>query len=659
MQNRHIIEFWYHNNLGIDKLLMIIVQHQHQPVVNYHLMQIKHVIIILAIGINACFLASCTDGLARIDRNAQKIIAEHASLIGSDTKPDPDNADSADQINTLHSIDSRSQSTYEQDESGDVALENSLSRKPVTINPAASELEFSTLENISDYKQISEILERYTKIPEDARRYDLNETLLLALTSAPEYLTAKEELFFAALRLLSERHNFGPRFFNDTTVSFNSDVEEGDWNTAVSALNQFRMTRKLETGGELGVQALVRATEQLRSSISTDGSQSAEIVLSADLPLLRGAGLIASESLISAEREMIYATRTFERFRRQFLFDIATNYYDIIRSAVQIKNAEGVLVSRMKLFDETEALYKAGRKPEFETNEAKQRVLSSQNSLASQKDRFILQIERFRVRLGLPPDSLYLVNTESANDLSIPDLDSIESIRRGLLYRLDIQNDRDQVDDTRRAVKNSRNSLKPELNLNASMTLITDPDKKRSGLGFEPDNTEFAGSVSLGMPLDRELERIALRRAQITYERAVRNFRQTEDDAALSIRSAIRNIYLALFSLRLQQESVAIVERRIEGLKVRKKRGNVDSRTEIDAQDELESAQQQLASARRDLRVAIMEYLLETGQFRVGVFGQLILPDGMTYINIEEYMGKNPVLNEPDISENSTLQNIP
>ena len=59
----------------------------------------------------------------------------------------------------------------------------------------------------------------------------------------------------------------------------------------------------------------MRATEDLHRKVSGEGIQSAEIILEADIPLLRGAGNVAREDRIQAERDLIYAAREFERFR--------------------------------------------------------------------------------------------------------------------------------------------------------------------------------------------------------------------------------------------------------------------------------------------------------------------------------------------------------
>jgi outer membrane protein TolC len=75
-------------------------------------------------------------------------------------------------------------------------------------------------------------------------------------------------------------------------------------------------------------------------------------VLSGDIPLLRGAGSVAREGLIQAERDLIYQSRSFERSRRTLLVSIARDYFNLLEQQaviqnqmLQIQGLEGLLES--------------------------------------------------------------------------------------------------------------------------------------------------------------------------------------------------------------------------------------------------------------------------------------------------------------------------
>lgn len=561
-------------------------------------------LIVLGLAGMLFVLDGCTSGLEHVDRRTQWLVDQYVERSGADEETGKMVLRDADSLMRDPTMNRSIVTAY----------------TPQTVNPPRDRFRF---EEDRSGKTLSELLKSYTDLPEDVPRYDLQQALGIAVGSSREYITAKEELFLAALRLLNERHLFGPRFFDD--VSANVDVlgEEGDPDIALRLTNEFRITQNLRSGGSLSARALVSATEQLRETIADSTSQSASLILSADLPLLRGAGTVAEESLISGEREMVYATRTFERFRRQFLFNIATDYFDLVLAAGRIENAEQVLTSRQALVNETEALVQAGRKAEFDVNDARQRLLQSQNSLASARDAFVVSLERFRSRLGLPPDSPFRIKEEVALEIPVPEFDMEASVRRGLTYRLDLQNTRDQVDDSRRAVLNARNDLLPELNLSASMTTMTESSLTRAGLQFDFDDSDFRAGVTFGLPLDRETERIGVRRSIINLERARRRLQDDEDNVALEIRRAIRDIQLARFSLALQEESLRTIEQRKEFSELRPDQAT--TRSQIDIDDDYQSALESRDSAKRDLRVALLRYLVATGQFRVAPDGKILL----------------------------------
>lgn len=561
-------------------------------------------------------IVSCTSPLADLDGRARLVMAEEMRRLG--VEPATPTMDHMEPRRAMADGERR------------LPAEDAYTYRPSTTNPRAEALTFAQADPSRD---VADILMRYTAEPGTIQRFDLNQTLEYAVGHSREYLTAKEELLLASLRLLVARHLFDVLFFNEVTASFDANAEDGDYDSAVRLINEFRMTKRLRGGGELSARALVQATEQLRSQIATNDTQSASLVLSANVPLLRGAGQVAEETLINAERSLVYATRSFERFRRQFLFDISTDYFDLVQTIRQIENAERVLESRQSLFDDTTRLVEAGRRAPFELGEAEQRVLTSQNSLASQRDRYVLQLERFRVRLGMAPDQPFYIDESAAFNLPIPELDMTESVRRGLSYRLDLQTSRDRLDDAYRGLSNARNDLLPDLDLSASMTAITDPNDDRPGLELDLDETDFMTSVTFGLPLDRENERIALREAQISLERAVRDLEEDEDRVAIDIRSSIRGLELAIFSLDLQIRNIVSIRQRIDGLE---RRRDVSNRSKIDAYDDLATALDAREQSRRDLRVAVLQYLLATGQFRVDTNGQFEAPSGLQLLGPDE-----------------------
>ena len=110
----------------------------------------------------------------------------------------------------------------------------------------------------------------------------------------------------------------------------------------------------------------------------------------------------------------------------------------------------------------------------------------------------------------------------------------------------------------------------------------------------------------------------------IGFERERRGFEEFRDNVIISARAAAREVELARFQLQLAELDVGINEQRLE--EQRLKADEVYAQTRVDTENELLDAQNNRDQAATDLRIAILEYLLATGQLRVdddGLFNPL------------------------------------
>ncbi|HBS28416.1 MAG TPA: hypothetical protein DEB06_02960, partial [Phycisphaerales bacterium] len=498
-------------------------------------------------------------------------------------------------------------------------------KRPPSTNPGAGQLSY--IGSPADRENVLARLDSYAQFEAGARRLSFEETLRVAQESSREYVTAEEEYLLAAIRLLIERHRWGPRFFNDLSTVFSGGPgDAGRYATALSIVNEFRATQRLPYGGEFEAALITRAASQLTEVVGERNEQSSSLVLSAEIPLLRDAGLIAQEDLIQAERDLVYAARTFEDFRRAFFVDIARDYFALLAQRAVIRNQEARLESVIKFYEQTRALVEAGRSPPFQARNVEQNVLSSRDGLISQRERYILDLDRFKIRLGLPTEAPIALEPISLT-LDDPDITVEEAVRLALDYRLDFQNAVDRVDDARRDVKNARNQLLPDLDATASASFNTDEDRNSLGLNYDLDDTTVSAGVTFGLPLDREIERLQLRQAIIGLQRQIRDAEEFRDQVVLDARQGVREIDRARFSLRLQEQTVAINELRLEELRI--KADEVDAQTRLDAENELLQSRNNRDAAERDLRTAILDYLRVTGQLRVKPSGNFQPLQGM------------------------------
>jgi len=549
-----------------------------------------------------------------VDARTQKLLEERTKLLGSEM--------------------ATPRTEYQR--SGGWKPDRSAYQTPETANPDSTDLSYATAAQDREISQVQERLAGFAAAAQAGEPVELTlaEALRIAQESSREFRRAEEDYILAAIRLLIEQHRWGPRFFAETALSASGSASEGSFQHAIDIVNTLRATKRLPYGGQVEARLVWNATEQLRRTVSGRYRQSSELVLSANVPLLRGGGLVARESIIQSERDLVYAARSFERFRREFLVDIANDYFSLVESQQRIDNQIEQIRGFEQLYVQTKALADAGQARQFQVQLTESRVLSAKSALANLEESYRLQLDRFRVRIGLPLDQPVRI---AKTTIVVPEPDATleQATQAALLYRLDLQNQRDAVEDEKRAVEVARNQLLPDLNLAGNVSVPTDPDVREGGFGIDVEEMDYAASISLDWPLDREIERLNLRSALIGYERQQRSYEQFRDNVIIEARQSLRNIELARFRFELAKQQVEINELRRQEQEARQ--DEMDAQSRVDTQIELLDAQNARDQARTDLQVAVLRYLLQTGQLRVGRDGWIAPPEGMPEV-IEELL---------------------
>jgi outer membrane protein TolC len=497
--------------------------------------------------------------------------------------------------------------------------------EPPTVNPPAEELTFKPADEARD---VAKRLELFSANKGEPRSLSFPEALKVSQQTGREFLSAEEDYILAAIRLLISRHQWHPQFFLNSTAQVTSaNVTGTPSTTALNVIQELRATQRLPFGGTVEASYVYSLTEQLRQVVTERYAGASSFVLNANIPLLRGAGDIAREDLIQAERELVYAARRFEDFRRTYLVSIARDYFNLVQQQRQITNQENALALLKRLQERTEALVQAGRLAEFERNIAASDVLRATQSLSRQRESLILALDRFKIRLGLSVDQPIALALDS---LTIPEPDTTpeEATASALEYRLDLQTRRDIVDDAKRTVRNAENQLLPDLNAFATVNTGRFGNQTRDAAAFvNPDPARYSAGVTLSIPLDKDAERLALRAAHISAEQRTRDYEQFRDNVIVEVRSRVREIERARFALQLAEQSVQINKRRQQEQEL--KADEVTAQQVVDTANALRDAENSRDAALTDLRIAVLDYLQSAGLLRVSREGQLEMLPGM------------------------------
>jgi outer membrane protein TolC len=501
--------------------------------------------------------------------------------------------------------------------------------KPSTENPPARALSFESVPlGVEDAASITRRFEKMSEEDPNARLLTFDEAVSYALSNSQEYLTAEESYLLVAIRLLIEEHNWKPIPTNETSAGFTASGGGSRFNNALSISNELGVRQRLPFGGEVSAAFVARATEQLDEYLSSTDAQSADIVLAANIPLLRGFGDVAREDLIQARRNLVYAARDFEQFRRDFYYDLAADYLQLVVQLQGIANGVRQVERSAAVEARTKALVASGRTEPFQADLATQNTLFALDRLSSQREAYRLTLDRFKARIGMPVEESVRIDPTQFK-LPVPKVDMAQALELAFRFRLDLQTSRDLVDDFSRKVDVARNSTLGDLDLLLANNLPTDPTRDRGGLGFDGGYDDFNARLVYSMPLDRETEELRLRQAQILLEQSKREFYQSRDDAAVQVRQAARGIERSLFSKAVQEKNVQASMNRQAAIDAAPDRATARDRTE--ALDALRRAQDSLDNAKKDLQLAILRYLNTTGQLRVAPNGALIPLPGMDF----------------------------
>ena len=446
----------------------------------------------------------------------------------------------------------------------------------------------------------------------------LPDALAFTVRYSRTFQDEKEDLYLQALSLTLERHLWTPRFASNLRATYTEFPQDSDPDRAMQATADVAVTQRLPYGGQVVAQWIGTMVRDLENHVTN--SESGTAILSANIPLLRGGGRVAYESRYQAERSLIYAVRSYERFRRRFLTRVAVEYFNLLSTKGSIRNSIANRQSTRDNWVRSQALAEAERIDRLQADRANDSFLTAQNSVAVDKENYETALDEFKILIGMPTTNAIDV-VEEGLDLPEPSVKEELAIETATRLRLDLLTNRDRVDDVRRGVEIARNNLLPDLDLSGSVSYTSNPDRL-SAFDFREDDETWNFGVDLEIPLDRKAERNSYRSSLIFLRRAERGYDEALDRVRLEVRRARRQIDRAKFSMEIQVQNIRSNELRREQAQIRFEKGEIDNQDIVDADDALLRTRNDYDRAISDFRRAILEFRLATGTLRVGEDGR-------------------------------------
>jgi len=319
----------------------------------------------------------------------------------------------------------------------------------------------------------------------------LEDLLQLAVKHSREYQTAKELLYRASLRLSLERYAFQLKFTptgNGTNLDWRETNTGGLSENSLTPAQSVAVDKVLATGGNL----LARfANDVLLTFNGPSGFASdigSELLTEITQPLLQRD--IVFERLTQAERDVVYAARTYARFRKQFFRDIAGEYYNLLLTYRSIEIDMLDYFSNQRAFDEGKAKFDADRLPRFQVDQFEQNALNSRSSVIRSCNSLEESFDRLKLRLGIPPETPINLDLRELELITARDEVMVASELSGRLLRyLDPDSETEKVQTVRAAIQLA-NKLKDLLEIQAKLE-----SKRADESDDEPDEQNELGAT--------------------------------------------------------------------------------------------------------------------------------------------------------------------
>ena len=433
----------------------------------------------------------------------------------------------------------------------------------------------------------------------------LSDALAIAVSNNPDYRVRKEALYTAALGLTEVRREYQPLF--DAGGKLGATRQRTGDLTGKENVEWFG-TRGLSAGANWLLATGARVSLDFSHSFvrfftheprpsSTNG-----LAFAITQPLLRGAGtLVAGESLVQGERNMIYAVRDFRRYQQGFIIQVAGEYYALLSAQDQLRNARSNCRSALYNQSKLERYASGGKASEIEVDQARQKVFEAEVGLSRTRKDYGRRLDNFKVTLGLPidvdvgPDPKEL-DRLAERGLLRPNMTLGDAIRTAQDERLDLKNRKDAVEDSRRAVRIALRNFLP--NLSAGYSYSTSTGEKGDSFKLDLKNNTHSWWLDLGLPFDWTPRRNDFRRASIGLNQSQRSLDLFRDQLVLEVRDAWRELEESRVDYRIQLQSVRLAERRVAMTsRMLQREASLTARDLLEAEDALLASRNALTDA--------------------------------------------------------------
>lgn len=439
----------------------------------------------------------------------------------------------------------------------------------------------------------------------------LEDALDLAARQSRRYQTEKERLYLTALSLTGEQYEFGPQFFADSAGTYTRTASGEE----IGSLNsQIGVSQLLKTGGRL---SLNLANDILRYYTGDPRRETINTLsMTLSQPLLRGFGKNnpAVERLTQAERDVVYAVRSYSYFQREYAISVVNDYFNLLGQKNIIRNTYSNYMSQVQSTKRLEARY-LDEAP-IDVDRARSSELSAKNNYVNTIATYFNSLDAFKIELGIPLSVRLFLEDRELEELEkigliAVDLDREAAFRLAVERNYNLLNSIDRFEDTKRKVRIAADQLKADLNFVANASLSSDaPDNYAE---FDIDNVRYSFGLQLDLPIDRLRERNAYRASLVNFEADIRSLALDLDTLKDQIDRGVRTLEQRRQNYLIQRNALELANRRVQSSLLLLEAGRGTVLDLVDAQNEQIDTQNSVTAALVSYQSTRLELLLTIG----------------------------------------------
>jgi outer membrane protein len=378
-------------------------------------------------------------------------------------------------------------------------------------------------------------------------------------------------------------------------------------------------TQKLPwTGGSLTAAAGFRSDVNAAEPFA----RTSNVQLFLTQPLLRGFGPNATFfELRNSRRGREAQERNHALARQRMVVDVTRAFYDVAQQRQLLSVSRQSLKRSDALLQASEARLKVGLVSKLDVFRAELQASQGRESMVRAEASLESALERFRALLGLSPADPLEPEAHLLTETLEEPLEPLDVLTaRALENRLDLLENKDQVDDARRAASLARQNLLPQLDLGVAFTQVG------SGPGFgsalRAGDSRVNVFLSTSYPIERSAEATNRAVAQLEVTSRRRFLHQRELEVQAEVRSAVRDLDRIRKSLELQRKAVEVAEQQRRLATLRYQRGLAPNFDVVDAEGSLVLARSALVNLLASYQVARVELRRVTGELDPGEYEQ-------------------------------------